>query len=431
MEKIDEALELLEQIDRERVSPKLEIFRKPCRIKGCHGGRGAGAKSWSIASLLIQTANVKKVHIACLREVQLTLEESVHKLLRQTIDRLKYPDWIVTKEYIDNIRTGSHIIFRGISDLRADQLKSLEGFDILWLEEAQNISDHSLDVILPTLRKEGSELWFSLNRDRDVDPIIARLWNSNRDDACLVALRPGKLDNPWWNAVLQKEMEEDFKRDSVLAEHIWNGLPRNQEPQAIFSRDRIRAAMERKLEIADDAPECIGVDVARFGDDLTTIYKRKGMKIIYHEKLRHNDTQAVARRVWDIANRDIKVKINVDDSGVGGGVTDKLTDLGAWVVPVLNGDAARDTDRYTTCADEQWFNLPLDDIEIPDDPALMEELSGRLYAYTNKDQKKIESKKDYKKRYGKSPDSADGLLLCFYVPKTGYLADYGADELGL
>ena len=429
--RIDYALALAEQIEREKVSPKLEAFRGPSRIKGCHGGRGAGAKSWSIASLLIQKANSEKKDIACLREVQLTLEESVHKLLRQTIERLGYPDWVVTKEYIDNTRTGSHIIFRGISDLRADQIKSLEGVDIIWLEEAQNISDHSLDVLLPTLRKDGSELWFSLNRDRDVDPIIGRLWNTHRDDAILVPLEPGKIDNPWWNDVLQREMDEDFKRDPQLAEHIWYGYPRNQEAQAIFARSRIRAAMAREVSVLESDQIEIGVDVARFGDDYTTIYKRHGMKIIDHKKLKHADTQLVAREVWDMAGRSDRVLIKVDDSGVGGGVTDKLKDMGAWVYPILNGDPAWDTERYTTCVDEQWFNFPIDQAQIPDDPALMEELSGRLYFYTAKDQKKIEPKKDYKKRYGKSPDSADGLLLCFYEKIVGRVGNYDVSTLGL
>lgn len=427
-----ELLALLEQRERERVSPKLEAFRAPMRIKGCRGGRGAGAKSWSIASLLVQRANYKRIHVACLREVQLTLEESVWKLLRETIERLGYSGWNITREHIDCMRTGSHFIFRGISDLRADQIKSLESFDVFWIEEAQSVREHSLDVLLPTLRAPGSELWFSMNPEEERDPIIARLWDSKRDDALLIDLRPGNEDNPWWTAELQIEMEADFRRDPDLAEHIWNGAPRVQGSRSVMSRKAIRAAMDRDLTLDEKGAIELGVDVARFGDDATVIYRRQGMKVTDCLKLQGADTQETARRTWEIAGRDSRVRIKVDDDGVGGGVTDKLRDLGANVVPVHNGAPAWDTARFTTCADEQWFGLPIDEIDIPDDPDLMAELSGRQYSYTTKDQRKIESKADFKKRYGHSPDSADGLLLCFWNAKEARIPDdYGAGDFGL
>ena len=423
-------VDALLQEDLERVSPKLEAFRRPGRIKGCRGGRGAGAKSWSIASMLIQAAHHERKHIACLREVQLTLEESVWKLTKETIERLRYRGWRVTKEAIDNPRTGSHIIFRGISDLRADQIKSLESFDVFWIEEAQTVSAHSLDVVIPTLRAPGSELWFSMNPEEERDPIIARLWG--RPDAVCVDLKPGREDNPWWTDELQAEMESDFARDPDLAEHVWNGQPRMQGSKAILSRAGIRAAMDRVLPDDPNGVVELGVDVARFGDDKTTIYKRRGMKVIAHRKLSGADTQETARVAWDMADRQ-RVAIKVDDDGVGGGVTDKLHDLGAWVVPVHNGGVPYDETRFTTSADEQWFGFAdiLDSVDIPDDADLMQELAGRQYAYTRKDQRKVESKADFKKRYGRSPDSADGLLLCFYTPQQGGIADYSAESLGL
>ena len=411
-----EELILREKIEREAVSPKLEAFRKPMRIKGCRGGRGAGAKSWSIASLLIQIANRSRLHIACLREVQLTLEESVWKLMRDTIERLGYPGWTVTKEYIDCPRTGSHIIFRGISDLRADQLKSLESFDIFWIEEAQSVTAHSLDVVMPTLRKEGSELWYSMNPDEEVDPIIAR--TMGRDDAILIDLEPGLKDNPWWTKELQREMEEDFRRDPALAEHVWNGAPRVQGSRSILSRVAIREAMERTLPDDPASVVELGIDVARFGDDRSVIYKRRGMKIVAEKVFQGADTQLVARSAWDLADRNPAICIKVDDDGVGGGVTDKLRDMGAKnVLPVHNGGSPVDGKLYTSCADEQWFTLPIDIIDIPDDNDLMSELSARQYKYTPDDRKKIEPKAEFKKRYGRSPDKADALLLCFYKPK--------------
>ena len=412
-----ELIALWEQRELERVSPKLEAFRNPARIKGCRGGRGAGAKSWSIASLLVQKANYERKHIVCLREVQLTLEESVWKLMRDMIVRLRYPGWVVTDKYIDCPRTGSHIIFRGLSDLRADQAKSLENFDIAWIEEAQSVSNHSLDVLFPTMRKPGSEIWFGLNPDEEIDPIVARTWGSGRDDMILLDLDPGSVDNPWWTAELQKEMEVDFARDPELAEHIWKGAPRIQGERSILARSAIRAAMERKFSDDLEGIEELGIDVARFGDDRSQIYKRKGLKIIAEKTFNGADTQRVAREAWEMAGRKPSTLIKVDDDGVGGGVTDKLRDMGAKVLPVHNGGKPANAKLYTTSADEQWFELPIDSIQIPNDSDLMQELAGRQYRYTPDDRRKIESKADFKKRYGRSPDKADALLLCFYSPR--------------
>jgi phage terminase large subunit len=412
-----ELIELLEQQDRERVTPKLEAFRQPARIKGCRGGRGAGAKSWSIASLIVQACNYNRKHVVCLREVQLTLEESVWKLIGQTIERLQYRGWVITDKYIDCPRTGSHIIFRGLSDLRADQVKSLEDFDIAWIEEAQSVTTHSLDVLFPTIRKPGSEIWFGMNPDEEIDPIVARTWNSKRDDMILIDLKPGPIDNPYWTAELQTEMEEDFKRDPELAEHVWNGAPRIQGQRSIMSRAAIRSAMDRNYQIYGDEIIEMGIDVARFGDDRSVIYKRKGLKIVEEKVFNGADTQLVARAAWDIAGRDPTVRIKIDDDGVGGGVTDKLNDLGACTVPCHNGGKPMDEKLYTTAADEQWFTFPVNQADIPDDQELMQELSARQYAYTRDDRRKIESKADFKKRYGRSPDKADALLLTFYNPR--------------
>lgn len=412
-----ELLSLLEQAERERVSPKLEAFRKPARIKGCRGGRGAAAKSWSIISLAVQRAHRERTHIVFLREVQLTLEESVWKLVRDTIDRLKYPGWVVTKEYIDCPRTGSHIIFRGLSDLRADQIKSLEDFDLAIIEEAQSVSAHSLDILFPTIRKPGSEIWFGMNPDEEIDPIVARTWGSGRDDMILLDLLPGPVDNPWWTAELQKEMDEDFKRDHDLAEHVWNGAPRMQGERSVMSRGDIRAAMDRTIPDDPEADIELGVDVARFGDDRSVIFKRRGMKVIDYRIFVKLDTQELARVTWDMAGRNNCVKIKVDDTGLGGGVTDKLRDMGAQVIPVNNGGSPNNKRLYTSCADEQWFEFPLDRADIPDMPELMAELSARRFHYTRDDRKQIESKADFKKRYGRSPDLADSLLLAYFNPQ--------------
>jgi phage terminase large subunit len=408
-----ELLLLLEQEEREQVTPKMERFREPWRIKLAKGGRGAGAKSWSTASLLIQRAQREPIRIGCFREVQKTIEESSYQLLKETIERLGYPGWKITRESIES-PAGAHIIFRGLVDIRAaNQVKGLEGFDIFFLDEASQISHDSIRMMLPTLRKDRSELWAVWNPETEFDPVYTRLWMADRNDILRVDLLPGKIDNPYWTENLQLEMEADYRNNPDEAEHTWSGQPRKQGDNAVMSRVAIRAAMSRTVE--ETEPDEIGVDVARFGSDKTEMYRRRGFKTIAHNELIKRDIPFVADVAWDFAGRDSRIPIKVDDSGVGGGVTDILKRLGAKVIPIHFGGTPKNQKKYDTVADEMWFEFPLDEVSIPDDSELMMELSGRLYDYDKRGRRKVESKKLFKERFGRSPDKADALLMAYYV----------------
>jgi phage terminase large subunit len=411
-----EYLELLEAEDRERVSDKLEEVKttdKPIVI--VQGGRGAGAKSWGFASLVVQLCQYEYHRCACLREVQLSLTESVYQLIMDTIHRLGYSkDWNITRERITNIKTSSFIIFRGLRNLMAArQIKGLEGIDLVWCDEAATIIDESWSALMPTfVRNDGWRLFISYNPETEFDPCTVRFWNSDRKDVLKIRVEPGKKDNPWWNEGLQNEMDELYKVDADEAEHVYGGQARKQGQNAVMSRVRIRAAMMREIE-AVGAVE-IGVDVARFGDDQTVMYKRHGLKTIERRSFLGQDTMRTADEAWDMAGRDPQVRIKVDDTGVGGGVSDRLNQLGAQVVRIDFGSSPADTNKYTTAADEMWFEFPVDEAQIPNNQELMQQLAGRRYEYDNASRKKIESKKDYKKRLKKSPDDADALLLCYY-----------------
>jgi len=414
--------ELLTQKERERVTPKMARFKEPWRIKIAHGGRGAGAKSFSVASILIQKANREQLRICCFREVQRSLSESSYQLMVDTIGRLGYGGWKITNEYLDS-PTGSHIIFRGLKDMRAaDQMKSLEGYSIFWLEEASAISKESLTVLLPTLRKPDSELWATLNREAEKDPIIAEYWDSPRTDVLRVALEQGEIDNEWFPDVLKKEMEIAYATNPDEALHVWGGQPRVQGDNAVLSRALIKQAMSR-VDIPETEPWELGIDVARFGSDKTEMYFRKGAKVIAHESYSKKDTVEVANLAWSMAKQDRKVVIKVDDTGVGGGVTDNLKRLGANVIPINFGGSPKDKQKYTSTADEMWFEFPINEIAIPNDPQLMEELAGRKYEFDKIGRRVVEQKKKFRERYGRSPDRADALLLCFY---TGYFRGGGS-----
>jgi len=132
-------------------------------------------------------------------------------------------------------------------------------------------------------------------------------------------------------------------------------------------------------------------------------------------ELAGKDTQEVARAAWEMGRCDTAIIFAVDDAGLGSGVSDKLKDLGANVQMVLFGGRPSDDRKYTSVADELWFDFPVDEVEIPDDDMLFEELTQRKYGYDQRDRRKVEPKDEFKKRIGRSPDRADGLLLAFYT----------------
>jgi phage terminase large subunit len=262
---------------------------------------------------------------------------------------------------------------------------------------------------------------FAYNPETEMDPIAEKVWipYQNDADALLLEMRPEGQDNPWWNEAAQKLSDKMKATDPDLWEHVYGGQPRKKGQNAIMSRILVRKAMERRTG-ATGGQKQVGVDVARFGDDKTIITVFEGLRQTSLEEYAGQDTARTAIRAWDAAGRDREVPIKVDDDGVGGGVTDYLRfQFGANVIPVRNGMPADDMELYTTVADEQWFGFPLDnpELELIDDIELMAQLTNRLFDYTTKNQRKVEPKKKYKERHGKSPDKSDATLLALYEPR--------------
>jgi len=403
---INEALLLDKQIKAEKVAPKLEVFRKPAPYKLVHGGRGSG-KSWGIASLLIQDLQHAPHRLLCAREIQLSLEESVYQLLVDTIDRLQYDGWTIKKDKLENVN-GSKIIFRGLKDLRAaNAVKSMEGIDRVWLEEAHSISRESFRILLPTIRADGAEVWASWNPESEDDPV-----NSLINKPGAVEIECNWQDNPWFTDKSKSEMESDYNEDPDEAEHTWGGQPRKQGADCILSRVAIRAAMERNINPVGAIE--MGVDVARYGNDSTTIWTRHGLKVIGYKELRKSDTIAVADAIQKEVGTDRTTKIKIDE-GYNPGVIDVCRSRGLNIINVSFGAKATEEDKYPNIASEMWFNLPIEEMSIPDNQELLNQLADRRYKYDSAGRRCVEAKDDYKKRHGgKSPDKADGLILCFY-----------------
>lgn len=396
------------------VFPKiyLPFINSPKRFNVLEGGRG-GAKSWTLAEKFLIEGTQKKLRFLCTREIQKSIAQSVHQLLEDRIYARGYP-YKVLQTSIICANTGSEFIFHGLQDLTSQNLKSVEGIDRVLVEEAQTTTKKSLDILVPTIRKPGSYFAFAMNRFDDSDAVFDRFCRVPRDD--VLHIHANYYDNPFCSKELRDEAERCRIENPGEYAHIWEGQPMQQGDNKIMRLDKVRAAMDRKVK-AEGAKE-MGVDVARFGDDRTQLYLRHGLKIIGHKTLTKLRTYEVADHAVALANDkgEEKTRYRVDDTGVGGGVTDELHKQEKNVVPINNGSAAKNPNKYPNAISEMWFEFAemIDQVELPYDPELLRELCSREYKFDKQGRRVVESKDDFKKRYGRSPDKADSLLLCFY-----------------
>ena len=432
-EEKEELLYLLEQKELERVTPLCEQFRPKeiggtcpdwVRVKGVRGGRGAAGKSHSMVSLLVQMANVKEdFNVACFREVQNSIEESVYRLIQQKVLFLRYTDWIFTKTKIQGPEINgkrNSFIFKGLKDTRsATSIKSLENYNVYFLEEASDVSLESLNTLLPTLmRQKNPQLYFCYNPNLEDDPITTKIWEAHREDALLLEAKPGREDNEWFSDAMVEEMERDKILDYDEYLHVWCGYPYTQGDAAILSRIDVQEAMERTLpDSTNKDPLIVGADIARYGSDRTVIVVRRGMKVLDIIIGKKWDLMYTAKKCLDIGQHDPTTVYNIDGTGVGSGVVDKLRELNCKHVNDINfGANPINKEKYVNKASEMWFNLAdlIKEIDIPNNRDLKSELCSRQYSYDNRGRRKVEPKDEYKKRKnGVSPDLADALLLCY------------------
>jgi phage terminase large subunit len=240
-------------------------FLKPARYKGAFGGRGSG-KSYAFASYIIIRCATVRTDVVCLREVQRSLKQSVKKLLENKIEALGLGAAFEIQHDRIKGKNGSLIIFEGLANHTAESIKSLEGFDIAWFEEAQVASQRSLDLLRPTIRKPGSELFFTWNPRFSGDPIETLLRGPTPPpDAVVVEVN--FEDNPWFPSVLQDEMNYDKSRDPDKYAHIWLGeYVRNSEAR-VFRNWRIE-----EFEAPPGAIHRLGADWG-FASDPTVLVR--------------------------------------------------------------------------------------------------------------------------------------------------------------
>ena len=209
-----------------------------------YGGRASG-KSTSVAlSLLILGMN-KKLRILCTREVQNSIADSVHKLLADLISKYKLNTWEVQKDIIRNKQTGSEIFFKGLHN-NSQSIKSIEGIDIVWVEEAQSVSADSINTLVPTIRKTGSRLIWTFNRLTENDPVW-ELIVKKADDRTFVQ----KINSDAIESLLSKEIIEEREKMRIdnpeMFDHVWLGEPMTAKTGSVFGKQLAQARSEGRI----------------------------------------------------------------------------------------------------------------------------------------------------------------------------------------
>lgn len=223
---------------------KLKALFEPARYKVLYGGRGS-SKSWSVARALLILGAKQPTRVLCARETQKSIQESVHRLLKDQIELMGLQSFYEVQETRIIGKNGTDFAFAGIRQQGVTNLKSFEGVDICWVEEAQVVTRKSWDVLIPTIRKPGSEIWITFNPELDTDETYERFVLTPPDGA--VVLEVNYSDNPWFPDELDKERQAWKKRDPIGYETVWEGKCRPAVEGAIYAKEIDALQRDKRL----------------------------------------------------------------------------------------------------------------------------------------------------------------------------------------
>ena len=238
---------------------KLKALIEPHRYKILYGGRG-GAKSQSIARVLLLQGTEQKHKILCAREIQKSIQDSVHSLLKEQIDEMGLNSFYEVQKSTILGKNGTEFIFAGLRSNIAN-VKSIPNITRAWIEEAQSASASNIKTLALTVRAPNSEVWLSFNPDLEDDPVYQEYVVSPPDDA--LVLKINYDDNPFFPEVLRKEMESDKRKNYQQYLHVWEGQCKQAVEGAVFAEELRKANEEQRLT---KVPIQVGIPVHTFWD---------------------------------------------------------------------------------------------------------------------------------------------------------------------
>lgn len=401
-------------------SPKYAcLYKKEYRHIVLVSGRGTG-KSWAVAESIIYHTHEFNCRVFCARTVQNSLTQSSWKTIKDCAIRLGVYDdydWIESKSTIRCKLTTSEIYFGGI-DNDPQKFKSTEGIDIFWYEESQTASQEALDIIFPTIRKQGSVLIWTANPRFEQDP-FSRTFLINdvkREDTVVVKLIPE--DNKFFPDVIKAEMEYCKRTDFEAYRHIWLGEFASSSSESLIQMDAIRACIKRPIE---DQPYQVfaGLDIGATGDP-TACYIRQGRKFIALKEWNEADHNKLIDYVIDFLNQYSAAMVMPDATGFGYTFAQNLSARYGQdrVVPInfgqsasMGGFANKRAQMAMTVRDAIVMG-----VSLPDEPTLIEELSTIRAYKTASDRWQIEPKSEIRSRLGRSTNWLDAIMLSYAIP---------------
>lgn len=443
------------------LNPTLRSFwEAPARNRVLFGGR-ASSKSWDAAGVALYSVQAKSLKIMCVRQFQNRIDDSVYTLLKNRIKGFGFNCFDVKRNTIECVHNDSSFVFYGLWR-HIEEIKSTEGIDILWIEEAHNLTKEQWDILEPTIRKSGSQIWIIFNPKLVTDFVYKRFVLNPPPNT--IVRKINYDENPFLSetmhqiiAAKQVEDEDDFN-------HIYLGEPLEDDDQVIIKRSWIKAALDAhiKLGIEPSGKHRVGFDVADSGEDKNASVHAYGIVAKHIDEWKGGEDELLksASRVHSLAVRH-NAEIDYDSIGVGAFAGSYFKQLNAdpnvdgsvdyfkfnASGEVLNKDKPMDKtdpkspkngDFFSNIKAQAWWDVARrfrntfnavtkghkfdeDDLisistECDHLDALIDELSTPRKDFDQRGKVKVESKKDLAKRLVLSPNKADAFIMA-YTPR--------------
>jgi len=385
------------------------------------GGRGS-AKSQTVARFLLYLGEIRKIRVFCGREIQANIEESVHAILSDLIDEYDLA-YDVLKNEIRHKTSGTTFKFKGFREQGNVSVKGLEGVDILWIDEAQSVTKPTLDIILPTIRKQRAKIFFTMNRYMREDAVPEQMVGNPE---CL-HININYFDNPFCPLNLKVQAENCRNKSQRDYNHIWLGHPLASADDYLFNFEKLIASYDiQPFGELYHKQRVLAIDFAAQGNDqcVATVLDRVSNqhwnmteRIPWDEP----DTMISVGKIVNLIGQFKPQVTTLDIGGMGKPVYDRLSEVGMDIQPFDGGSTdGVDTKTYGNKRAaayfllRDWFDSGFLCIKREDNEVI-KQLEKIKFKYRSNGVRLIQAKVDMKKDLKYSPDDADSLMMAVYA----------------